>query len=142
MRVTRLVPTSEDADTGPYWQAAREHRLTIAKCSRCDKTLHLPRQHCDRCHSTDIAWREVAGRGSLYSWTTTWHPTEPSFEVPYTVVLVDLVDEPEVRLVGSIPGAPTLEPGMPMRVVFEDVPGANAVLPQWRPDTAVEDERP
>ncbi len=77
-------------------------------------------------------WRQVAGRGTLYAWTIVEHPTHPAYEVPYTVVLVDLDEAPEVRLAGNLPGRPTLEVGMPMEVWWDDVDG-QAVLPNWRP---------
>jgi uncharacterized OB-fold protein len=53
--------------------------------------------------------------------------------VPYTIVLVELEDVPEARLVGYLPGRPELAAGMPMRAWFEPVDDDGTRLPQWRP---------
>ena len=67
------------------------------------------------------------------SWTTVHQPFHPAFEVPYTVVLVELDDVPGARLVGQLPGAPDLVDGMAMEVRFEALDG-EVVLPQWAPE--------
>ena len=61
----------------------------------------------------------MSGRGRLYSWTTVEHQVHPAYPVPYTIVLVELDDEPGVRLIGYLPGAPELTEGQPMQVWFE-----------------------
>ena len=132
MSAKRILPIESDHDTGAVFAAAREHRLVVRSCSRCGADHHLPRAYCYHCGSFDLAWREVAGLGTLYAWTVVEHPTHPAYEVPYTVVLVDVDEAPDVRLVGNLPGRPTLEVGMPMEVWWDDVDG-QAVLPNWRP---------
>ena len=104
----------------------------MRSCSGCGADHHLPRSYCYHCGSFDLVWRDVAGRGTLYAWTVVVHPTHPAYEVPYTVVLVDLDEAPDVRLAGYLPGRPALAVGMPMEVWWDDVDG-QAVLPNWRP---------
>ena len=109
-----------------------EHRLVVRSCDDCSATLHLPKSYCHHCGSWNIGWRDIRPAGSLYSWTVVWHSIHEAFPAPCTVVLVALDDEPEVRFVGYLPGAPELEAGMPMRAWFEDVePGVT--IPQWAP---------
>jgi hypothetical protein len=72
----------------------------------------------------------------LYSWTVVTHQVHPAYPTPYTVVLVDLDDLPDTRLVGSIPGTPELVVGQPMQVWFEQLgerDGRPIVVPNWRP---------
>ena len=82
-------------------------------CNGCDAVLHVPVAYCHRCGSWDTRWQVVAGTGSLYSWTVVAHQVHPAYPVPYTVVLVELDDHPEARLVGQLPGRPALEAGQP-----------------------------
>jgi uncharacterized OB-fold protein len=56
----------------------------------------------------------------------------PSFPTPYTIVLVELQDAPEVRLVGHMDGAHDLAADQAMEVWWEDLP-EGVVIPQWRP---------
>jgi uncharacterized OB-fold protein len=60
------------------------------------------------------------------------HQIHPDFPAPYTLVIVELDDAPEVRLVGRLEGEPQLTPGMPMQVWFEKL-GEGPTLPQWKP---------
>ena len=134
----RLRPETDDHDTGGFFAAAAREELAVCACAACGAVLHLPRAYCARCGSWDTVWRTVAGRGRLYSWTTVEHQVHRSFPVPYTIVLVELDDAPEARLVGYLPGRPELTAGMAMRVWFEPVDDEGTLLPQWIPEPEIE----
>jgi uncharacterized OB-fold protein len=131
----RLRPETDDHDTGGFFAAAAREELAVCACAACGAVLHLPRAYCAGCGRWDTVWRTVAGRGRLYSWTTVEHQVHRSFPVPYTIVLVELDDAPEARLVGYLPGRPELTAGMAMRVWFEPVDDEGTLLPQWIPET-------
>jgi uncharacterized OB-fold protein len=126
----RLLPVDDDRDTGGFFEAARRHQLAIKVCDQCGQVLHMPRAYCRACGSWSSSWVPVAGSGRVYSWTVVEHQVHPAYPVPYTIVLVELEDRPGVRLIGHLPGAPSLREGQPMRVRFEDA-GDDVVLPQW-----------
>jgi uncharacterized OB-fold protein len=127
----RILPVDDDHDTGGFFAAARCGELVVRVCDECGAVLHVPIAHCHTCGSWDGTWTRVQGTGHLVSWTTAEHQVHPAYPVPYTIVLVELDDRPGVRFVGSLPGAPQLTDGQPMRVWFEELEGA--VLPQWEP---------
>lgn len=127
----RLAPVVDDLDTGGFFAAASAGRLVIRMCNGCDAVLHMPRAYCHQCGSWDGRWQEVAGAGTVYSWTVVNHQVHPSFPVPYTVVLVELDDVP-ARLIGHLPGTPDLRMGQPLTVRFETL-ADGVVLPQWDP---------
>ena len=133
----RPMPVTDDVDTGGFFEAAARGELVIRRCNGCDAVLHVPVAYCYRCGSWEGRWQPVAGSGRLYSWTVVAHQVHPAHPVPYTVVLVELADHPEARLVGQLPGRPDLEPGQAMEVWFEQV-SDDVVLPQWRPATPQE----
>ena len=56
---------------------------------------------CPNCHSLEWETIESTGRGTIYSWVLSHHPTEPDAE-PRIVVLVDL--EEGVRLIANLTG--------------------------------------
>jgi uncharacterized OB-fold protein len=126
----RLAPVVDDIDTGPFFAAAREGRLVVQACARCDLVLHLPRAYCRRCGSWETRWDTHSGRAVLYTWTVVTHQVHPAFPVPYTVVVVKL-EGVGVNLIGRMDGAPQLQVGQAMEVWFEEV--GEAVLPNWRP---------
>jgi hypothetical protein len=128
----RPVPVIDDHDTGGFFEAAARGELAIRMCNGCDAVLHMPVAYCHRCGSWEGRWQPTAGTGRLYSWTVVTHQVHPAYPVPYTVLLVELDDHPEARLVGQLPGRPDVEAGQPMEVWFEPV-SDGVVLPQWRP---------
>jgi uncharacterized OB-fold protein len=134
-RPDRVVPETADPDTAGFFAAAAREELAVCACGACGAVLHPPRAYCAACGRWETVWRTVSGRGRLYSWTTVEHQTHRAFPVPYTIVLVELDDAPEARLVGYLPGRPELEAGMPMRVWFEPVDEDGTRLPQWRPES-------
>lgn len=129
---TPLLPVTDDRDTGGFFDAARRGVLAVRTCSSCHTILHLPRAYCKACGSWDGEWREVAGTGTVHSWTVVEHQVHPRYPTPHTIVLVDVDGAPGVRLVGHLPGTPELRDGLPMRVRFDDL-GEGVVLPQWEP---------
>lgn len=130
--VSRVLPVEDDRDTGGFWEAARREQLVVRVCDVCGSVLHMPRAYCHHCDSWEGSWKPVSGRGRLHSWTTVAHQVHPSFPVPYTVVLVELEEEPQVHYVGYLPGSPELREGQAMQVWFERLEDGTT-LPQWRP---------
>src|SRR2546423_4607763 len=130
----RPLPETNDHDTGGFFAATAREELALCACAACGAVLHLPRAYCATCGSWDTVWRTVSGHGRLYSWTTVEHQVHRSFPVPYTIVLVELDDVADARLVGYLPGRPELTAGMAMRAWFEPVDDDGTRLPQWLPD--------
>ena len=121
-----------DEQSAPYWEAAAEHRLTIARCSRCATFTHPPDVVCQTCGSSNPEFRftEVTGRGTIRSWTVMHQSFLPGFaeDVPYVVVDVELADQADLRLIGRLMDGAGSDFGLgsDVRVVFEDVaPGVS-----------------
>ena len=111
-----------DLETAPYWEGTREGKLLIMECRSCGRAFFYPRNHCPRCWSTDTAWREASGRGTVYTFTVVYQNDLPPFRdrLPYVVAIVEL-DE-GVRMTSNIEGiAPEdVQCGMPVQVAFRD----------------------
>jgi uncharacterized OB-fold protein len=88
----RPAPDQSEPDTGAFWQAAQEHRLTYQTCGSCGRVVFYPRAHCPHCGSENLGLHESEGRGTLYSYTVIRQTPDPAFrdDVPYIVALVDL----------------------------------------------------
>jgi uncharacterized OB-fold protein len=103
-----LLPQQLDQDTLPFWEAARQHRLTYQTCDNCAHVVFYPRRHCPACLSPELTWRESAGAGSVYTFSVVRVSRDPRFtdRVPYTVAWIDL-DE-GVRMMSNVDGDPDL----------------------------------
>jgi uncharacterized OB-fold protein len=109
--------------TAPFWQASREHRLSIQRCAACKAYIFYPRAMCPHCGAADLAWADVRGRGTVYSYTVARRATMRPFEsdVPYVIAIVELEEGP--RMTTNIVGCPpeSVRVGMPVEAVFDDV---------------------
>jgi uncharacterized OB-fold protein len=130
----RPLPQPDD-DSAPYWEAAVRGELQMQRCASCRAWRFPPRPRCPRCGSDAAEWVRVSGRGTIYSFVVAHAPVLPAFaaRVPFAVVLVELAEDPQLRVIGNLQGVPVAEVQIGMRVVaeFETVEGG-VVLPQWR----------
>jgi hypothetical protein len=127
-------PLPEEASlTAPFWQAARERRLVVQRCTRCQRFRWPPEVACHECGSFEHEWAKVSGRGRLYTWTLAHPPLLPYFQqkAPWPIAVVELAEAP--RMVTNIIGVgpDEYEIGMALEADFEDI-GDGVVLVVFR----------
>ena len=107
----------------PFWDAARQHLLTIQRCTSCGAHIFYPRSGCTECGRPELEWIEVSGRATVYSFTIARRPTvgELADRVPYVVAIVELEEGPHMatNIVDCDPEQVRI--GQPVEAVFEDV---------------------
>ena len=124
---TRPLP-QPTALTRPFWDACREHRLTVQQCSVCATYVFVPQSFCPACLSPDLTWVESAGRGRIVAYTVVWRPQTPAFEAPYVVAVVRL-DEGYEMMTNVVDVDPDdVAIGAPVSVRFVDV-SSDGTLP-------------
>ncbi len=132
-----LLPPLPDPseETAPFWDGCARGELRMQRCGACQKLRFYPRPMCPHCLSTEREWVPVSGLGTLYSWVICHPPVLPAFQdrVPYAVVVVELAEDPSLRMVGNLLDCPQerIRIGLPLRVSFEQV-DPEIALPQWR----------
>ena len=140
-----LLPDLDDQSES-FFDYAAAGELRVQACEDCGVRRMPPRPRCDRCGSFEVRWDHMSGRGTIWSHVTPHPPLLPAYseQAPYNVVLVELHDDPMIRLVGNVVAAAdaaldSVDPhsiaiGMPVQVVFppaiDDGDGA-VVLPRW-----------
>lgn len=143
----RGVTVVVDADSEGYWEAAREHRFVMKKCSDCGLMRWYPGPACPFCMSIEWEWQQVSGKGMIHSYMIVTQAIQAGFRdyVPYPVVLVELDEQrntPEehisLRIAANLVDdnfvpVPESEVGVGKRVevVFQDV-AEDLTLPQFR----------
>lgn len=127
-----LPQPKPNADSLPYWDAARNGKLILRRCKACGKTHFLPRHLCPSCWSDNLEWIESRGCGTVHSFSVVHRaPTEAfSQRTPYVVALVDL-DE-GTRMFANIIGRASVDVNIGDRVAvtFEEH-GGGTMLPQF-----------
>jgi uncharacterized OB-fold protein len=126
----RVIPPVPDADDQFFWDGVAEGKLLLERCAACKTKRHPPSPMCAACLSTEREAYEATGRGRVYSWLASHHPSAPDDE-PRIVALIDL-DE-GFRIVSNLQGVALddVHPGLAVEVFFAEVDGT--MLPQFRP---------
>ena len=131
------VPSPDGLDA-PYWQGLREERILLQRCADCGGWQWGPEWICHHCHSESVSFEQVEGKGRIYSYERVWHPVHPALkdQGPYVVVLVELPESGNVRVVGNLLGDPEAEViiGAEVEAVFEHHADAEPAftLLQWK----------
>jgi uncharacterized protein len=122
----RAYPPRVSAFTQPFWEGLRAGRWQSTCCEACGKSTFPPKPVCPHCWSDRMAWKDLAARGTLYSWTRI-HSAPKVFvdEAPYAVCVVDL--ENGLRIATRLVDKPGKEfqCGMPVELVvlqYQDGP--------------------
>lgn len=117
----RLAPTPTP-ESRAFWTGGQRGELLINRCRGCGHFFHPPGPACWRCCSTDVAPEPVSGRATVAAFTINRQPWIPGFEPPYVVAIVELADEPDVRLISNVVDVPVEEVrvGLAVEVFFED----------------------
>ena len=136
-RLADLPLPLPDAMTQAFWEACRQHRLSLQRCTHCSKFRFYPCAACPHCSSTDCDWETVSGRGTIYSWIVVEKTHDPYWRqhVPYVCAIVELHEQEDLFMPGLLTG---IEPRdvyaeMPVEVFFEEASPAIS-LPRWRPE--------
>ena len=116
----RVQPRLDDGSRH-FWTGGERGELVFLRCGSCGFYIHPPTPLCPECLSREVAPAVVSGRATVASVTVNeqaWNPTMPP---PYAIALVEIDEQPSIRLmtniVGCEPYAVTI--GMPVRAVFE-----------------------
>jgi hypothetical protein len=141
-----VVPENESEFLG-YFEAAKQHRLVLKKCTACGLLRYPPGAGCPWCQSLQWSWQEASGKGTIYSYEIIVHSIQPGFRdiAPFPVVIVELdeqrgVPTPQegVRLIANLVDDqfnPEIEAnvaiGKRVQVVFQDI-SEDFALPQFK----------
>lgn len=115
----------------PFWQGCEDGILRYQRCRQCGHAMSDPGYLCRWCHSPDLQWRDSAGRGTLYSWSTVWRPMTAAFVVPYVAIIVRL-DE-DFLLVSNLIGCEVEDARAELPLIVEFHSRAGMALPYFRP---------
>ena len=126
-----ILPDVDQPDARPFWEGCARGELLVQTCASCGHRRMPPRPMCPRCHSLDARWDAMSGRGRVWSFVVAHPPLLAAYaeRAPYIVAVIELDDDPSIRLVGGVDGD-QVEIGDAMRVVFNRVDD-EVWLPQW-----------
>ena len=119
MPAPRLLPDLTEWNR-PFWTGGADGTLLIQRCSACRRWQHPPAERCDGCHGAVLA-EPTSGQGTVFTFTVNEQQFHPEVPPPYVIAIVELDEQPDLRLPTNIVGCKPdeLRCGLPVRVVFE-----------------------
>ena len=128
-----------DVDSAGFWEATAAGRLALCRCVECRVWLQPPLERCRQC-AGETRFEDVSGRGAVYTFIVQRQPSVVGYvdAVPYVVALVELDEQPGLRLAGRIVGVDPEAVTVGMRVEAEivDLPGGDYRVPVFKPTAA------
>lgn len=119
-----------DEMTAAWWDATREHRLTVQECAVCGHHQHPPRAVCTGCGATEhLNQVDATGKATVDTFTVVHRAPRADVETPYVVARVRLAEGP--ILLTRLPREPAI--GDAVTVAWVDLPDGRA-LPVFTPE--------
>ena len=135
MPYTKPIPEQGDPLTRPFWEAAKEDRLVLPRCTDCNRVHWYPRWICPHCHSTNIDWVDGSGEGYIHTFAVQHRAFGGwSEEIPFVTAYIDLAEGD--RMFTVLRGVDATQPetikiGAKVKVEFEAA-SEDVHIPFWR----------
>lgn len=116
----RVLPEVTDSNRH-FWTGGAQGQLVFLACEDCRHLVHPPSPRCPQCLSRALRPRPVSGRGTVASYTVNHQPWNPTLPERYVIALVEIEEQPTLRLMTNIIGCKPddVRIGMPVQVAFE-----------------------
>jgi uncharacterized OB-fold protein len=107
-------------DNRAFWTGGGDGQLMVARCAQCGLWVNPPAPDCPDCGGALVA-QPVSGLGTVFTYTINYQPFNPAVPVPYVIAIVQLDEQPDLRIASNIVDC---EPdsvyiGLPVEVRFE-----------------------
>ncbi len=126
------LPTHEPTvshDTAPYWNGLAEGVVRLPHCATCDALIWYPRAVCPGCGTSDLEWRDLSGRGTIYSFSIARRtPGSWGKVTPFVLAYVELDEGPRVMTNIVTDQPESLTCGQPVEARFDPTEEGMAVL--------------
>lgn len=121
--------------TAPYWDSLREHRIHIQYSPSSEQYVFYPRVLAPGTLADDLEWREISGKGTLYTYTVAERPTAPPWadSLPQILAVVEWDEGPRLSTEMVDVDPADLKIGMRVEPVFCDHPDRDITLLRYRP---------
>jgi uncharacterized OB-fold protein len=92
-----------------FWRGGAEGKLQFERCNACATWIHPPSPVCPSCYGKDVAVAAVSGLATVVTFTLNHQPWVPAPDHPYAIAIVELDEQPGLRLMTNIVGCPAAD---------------------------------
>jgi len=131
----RMLPKLHEHNRA-FWTGGADGQLLISWCTQCELWVSPPAGDCPDCGGALVA-RPVSGRGTVFTYTVNHQPFNPDVPVPYVIAIVQLDEQPDLRIASNIvdcePDSVHIGLAVELRVEPQDVDGESVFVPVFAP---------
>ena len=117
------LPPVDDPLVKPHYDALKEHRFVLQRCTSCSAYRWPSSPVCDECLQPGTEWVEAPTGGKIWSFVVYDRPYRREFkdDIPYNVAMIELDAGP--RMIASIANASPeeIEIGARVEAVYDDI---------------------
>ena len=116
----RILPRVNDENRF-FWTSGEDGQLRFLRCDECGFLVHPPSPICPECLCKQLTPTAVSGRATVATFTVNHQPWIPGYDPPYVIALIEIDEQPSVRLMTNVVGCPPddVRIGMRVQVTFE-----------------------
>jgi uncharacterized OB-fold protein len=103
-----------------FWTGGADRKLLILRCEACRRWVHPPSADCPDC-GEKLSAEAASGKGTIFTYTVNHQRFHPDVPPPYVIAVVELVEQPDLRIPANIVNCELeeLRCSMGVRVLFE-----------------------
>jgi uncharacterized OB-fold protein len=122
-------------ETEHFWTGGKNNQLCFLHCQDCATWIHPPQPICPECTGKNLKPKAASGKGAVHSYTINRQAWIPGFDPPYVVGLVEIDEDPRVRLMTNIVNCDveSVFIGMKVQVLFEAQDNGVVFIPLFEP---------
>lgn len=122
-------------ETEHFWTSGKDNELCFLHCNDCATWIHPPQPICPRCTGKHIEPKAASGKGMVHTFTINRQAWIPGFEPPYVIALVEIDEDPAVRLMTQLVNVDVEKVyiGMKVQVLFEQQDNGFVYIPLFQP---------
>lgn len=104
-----------------FWRGGADGKLQLLRCEACATWIHPPQPVCPACRTKDVAVAAASGLATVVTFTLNHQEWVPAPDHPYAIAIVELDEQPGLRLMTNVVGCPAeaVHIGQRVRVLFE-----------------------
>jgi uncharacterized OB-fold protein len=127
------IRITTNPNTEPFWQAAKEGKLTACQCGDCGTFRMPPTAYCPACSGNTALFPELPGTGTVFSYAICNRNPANGEPYVYVPVVVTLDGAPGVHLNANVSGCNAEDVTIGMKVKVDWTPIRDGwVLPNFK----------
>lgn len=128
----RILPPLTPANEA-FWTSGASGTWQLPRCTDCRTYIHPGQPRCPLCLTDTLRPDPVTGNGTVYTYTINRYPWLPGWKVPFVAAVVELDDQPGLRVTANLVDVEPEDVAIGMRVTVAFIHTDDRWVPVFRP---------